>query len=260
MIVVTEANGDTNFWDGVDQAPYRFCQYRPRSQYRRRHHRKRTPTLPLPRDEAFRPPKDYHSQCQEYDREGCRFARFAGRILLTYIYEEASDWDIVRDGVDSLKEAHRRGFKPYMKRAIEIDRVNPKLFDYDIDQIASSLDPSADLDFDYLGVQTMYDRYLIVDKTTKRLCPSRGISVFLDPRFHGSLSTTRKKIAKLTPYDFIIYTRAVVFVLPPPRYSTQALFTRNSPPVIFTKSMIASNPSCTAALLITHFSPNGQVA
>ena len=55
-----------------------------------------------------------------------------------------------------------------MKRAIEIDRVNPKLFDYDIDQIASSLDPSADLDFDYLGVQTMYDRYLIVDKTAKK--------------------------------------------------------------------------------------------
>ncbi|MEC7281323.1 MAG: ribonucleoside-diphosphate reductase subunit alpha, partial [Verrucomicrobiota bacterium] len=38
----------------------------------------------------------------------------------------------------------------------------------DIDQIASSLDPSADLEFDYLGVQTMYDRYLIVDKTTKK--------------------------------------------------------------------------------------------
>jgi ribonucleoside-diphosphate reductase alpha chain len=55
-----------------------------------------------------------------------------------------------------------------MKRAIEIDRVNPKLLDYDIDQIASSLDPSADLDFDYLGVQTMYDRYLIVDKTVKK--------------------------------------------------------------------------------------------
>ena len=37
------------------------------------------------------------------------FARFSGRILLTYIYEEALGWDIIRDGVDGLKEAHRRG-------------------------------------------------------------------------------------------------------------------------------------------------------
>jgi ribonucleoside-diphosphate reductase alpha chain len=35
-------------------------------------------------------------------------------------------------------------------------------------KIAASLDPSADLDFDYLGVQTMYDRYLIVDKMGKK--------------------------------------------------------------------------------------------
>ena len=30
------------------------------------------------------------------------------------------------------------------------------------------MDPSADLDFDYLGVQTLYDRYLIIDKTGKK--------------------------------------------------------------------------------------------
>ena len=62
------------------------------------------------------------------------FARFAARILLTYIYEEVLDWDIVRDGVEQLKEAHRRGFKPYLKRAIEIDRVHPKLLDFDVEQ------------------------------------------------------------------------------------------------------------------------------
>ena len=36
---------------------------------------------------------------------------------------------------------------------------------YDIKKLADALDPTADLDFDYLGVQTLYDRYLIVDKT-----------------------------------------------------------------------------------------------
>ena len=30
---------------------------------------------------------------------------------------------------------------------------------------SAALDPSADLEFDYLGIQTLYDRYLIVDRT-----------------------------------------------------------------------------------------------
>ena len=35
----------------------------------------------------------------------------------------------------------------------------------DIDKLSQAIDPSADLDFDYLGIQTLYDRYLVVDKT-----------------------------------------------------------------------------------------------
>ena len=38
---------------------------------------------------------------------------------------------------------------------------------FDIEAISQSLDPSADLNFDYLGIQTLYDRYLIVDKVAK---------------------------------------------------------------------------------------------
>ena len=30
----------------------------------------------------------------------------------------------------------------------------------DIGKLADALDPSADLDFDYLGIQTLFDRYL----------------------------------------------------------------------------------------------------
>jgi ribonucleoside-diphosphate reductase alpha chain len=92
------------------------------------------------------------------------FAKFAGRILLSYIYEEVLGWDILRDGIAHLRDAHRRQFRPYLERAVAIDRLSPKLLEYDLDRLAEALDPSADLDFDYLGVQTLYDRYLIVDK------------------------------------------------------------------------------------------------
>ncbi|MEY3395592.1 MAG: hypothetical protein RL346_1828 [Verrucomicrobiota bacterium] len=94
------------------------------------------------------------------------FAKFAARILLSYIYEEVLDWNISTDGVDKLKQAHKTGFKSYIKHGVSIKRLHSDLLEkYDIEQLAEALDPTADLDFDYLGIQTLYDRYLIVDKT-----------------------------------------------------------------------------------------------
>lgn len=97
------------------------------------------------------------------------FAKFAGRILLSYIYEEVLNWSISRDGIDKLKQAHKTAFKAYLKHGVSIKRLNPELLErYNIDKLAEALDPTADLDFDYLGIQTLYDRYLIVDKTSNK--------------------------------------------------------------------------------------------
>jgi ribonucleoside-diphosphate reductase alpha chain len=96
-------------------------------------------------------------------------AKFAGRILLSYIYEEVLDWSISRDGIDKLKTAHKQAFKAYLKHGVAIRRLHPGLLErYQLDKLAEALDPTADLDFDYLGIQTLYDRYLIVDKTGSR--------------------------------------------------------------------------------------------
>ncbi len=98
------------------------------------------------------------------ERDG-DFAKFAGRILLTYIYEEVLGWNIVRDGVRQLGEFHRRAFKANLIRGVEIERLSPRLLEYNLDRLADAINPTADLDFDYLGIQTLYDRYLIIDKT-----------------------------------------------------------------------------------------------
>lgn len=93
------------------------------------------------------------------------FSRFAGRVLLSYIYEETLGWDIVRDGVGALKAAHERALASTLRHGVKIGRVDPRLLEYDLKRLAAGLDPTADLDFDFLGLQTLYDRYLIVDKT-----------------------------------------------------------------------------------------------
>lgn len=95
------------------------------------------------------------------------FAKFSARVLLSYIYEEVLGWDIVRDGIEALRDFHRRAFRRNMIRGVEIDRISPRLLEYDLDKLADALDPAADMDFDFLGVQTLYDRYLIVDKKVK---------------------------------------------------------------------------------------------
>uniref|UniRef100_UPI00378340D9 ATP cone domain-containing protein n=1 Tax=Prosthecobacter sp. TaxID=1965333 RepID=UPI00378340D9 len=95
------------------------------------------------------------------------FAKFAARVLLSYIYEEVLGWDIVRDGIEALRDFHRRAFRRNLARGVEIDRYNPRLLQFDLDKLADALDPAADMDFDFLGIQTLYDRYLIVDKKIK---------------------------------------------------------------------------------------------
>ncbi|HEY7003978.1 MAG TPA: ribonucleoside-diphosphate reductase subunit alpha [Gaiellaceae bacterium] len=93
------------------------------------------------------------------------FSFFAGRVLLTFVYEETLGWDVLRDGLASLAEAHRRALRPALERGVEIGRVDPVLLEYDLDRLSAALDPESDLGFDYLGLQTLYDRYLLVDKT-----------------------------------------------------------------------------------------------
>lgn len=168
MIVVTDEEGNNNFWDGLDlrlridfgmigldlnlgkdaiEAELRRSLY--------------------PEMKRADLQKTIILNAKSMIEKDADFAKFAARILLSYIYEEVLDWDIVKDGVNGLKEAHRIGFKTYLKRAVEIDRLNPDLLKFDIDTISKTLDPSADLNFDYLGIQTLYDRYLIVDKVAK---------------------------------------------------------------------------------------------
>ncbi len=167
MIVVQKTDGSTFFWDGVDL-------------------KKRIEFASIGLDLCLTPDqieeelrRSVFSEIEETDlkttiilnskvliERDADFAKFAARILLTYVYEEVLDWDVSQNSHDQLKQFHRAAFKKYLKRGVEIERLDPKLCNYDLKKIANALDPSADLDFDYLGIQTLYDRYLIVDKTS----------------------------------------------------------------------------------------------
>ncbi|MCX6945680.1 MAG: ribonucleoside-diphosphate reductase subunit alpha [Opitutales bacterium] len=168
MIVVKQANGENVFWDGADlRKRIEFAQI--------------GLDLCLGRDEIEAElRRSLYDQITQKDLDAtiilnsktliekdADFAKFAGRIQLTYLYEEILGWDITRDGIGALKGAHQRAFRKYLEHGVAIKRLNPRLPEHDLAKLAAVLDPSSDLEFDFLGIQTLYDRYLIVDKTTK---------------------------------------------------------------------------------------------
>lgn len=86
------------------------------------------------------------------------YSSVAARLLLDVIYRETLQVEAISS---KLEAAHRDYFKVYLKKAIEVKRIDPALLDFDLDKIASAMKLERDLQFTYLGLQTLYDRYLI---------------------------------------------------------------------------------------------------
>ncbi|HCN08412.1 MAG TPA: ribonucleoside-diphosphate reductase subunit alpha, partial [Lentisphaeria bacterium] len=82
----------------------------------------------------------------------------AARLLLQIIYRESL-------GVDcqqlELEITHRRYFKNYLDAGIAAGRLSPDLLTYDLEKIVAALELTRDHKFAYIGLQTIYDRYLL---------------------------------------------------------------------------------------------------
>jgi ribonucleoside-diphosphate reductase alpha chain len=54
-----------------------------------------------------------------------------------------------------------QALKAFITKGIELELLDAKLADYDFAKLAAALKPEQDLQFSYLGLQTLYDRYFI---------------------------------------------------------------------------------------------------
>jgi ribonucleoside-diphosphate reductase alpha chain len=82
----------------------------------------------------------------------------AARLLLDVIYRETMGIDAVDPG---LEKAHQQYFVKALKRAVEVERIDPMLLEFDLEKLGKAMKLERDLQFTYLGMQTLYDRYLI---------------------------------------------------------------------------------------------------
>ncbi|EAQ77722.1 ribonucleotide-diphosphate reductase alpha subunit [Blastopirellula marina DSM 3645] len=86
------------------------------------------------------------------------YDKVAARLMLMVIYNEA----IGRlHPKEDIAEVTRREFSTYISTGIEAGRLAERLRDFDLEKISAALRPERDAAFPYLGLQTIYDRYLL---------------------------------------------------------------------------------------------------
>ncbi|GAB1577514.1 ribonucleoside-diphosphate reductase subunit alpha [Bordetella petrii] len=92
------------------------------------------------------------------------YSQVTARLLLHTIRKE-----VLGEEVSQADMATRYAdyFPTFIQRGIEGGLIDPQLADYDLARVAAALDARRDLQFGYLGLQTLYDRYFLHIRGTR---------------------------------------------------------------------------------------------
>ena len=87
----------------------------------------------------------------------------AARLLLDNLRSEALGFLGVAGSAtqEQMKKLYGEALPAYIDRGVELELLEPKLRGYDMGRLGQALLPERDLQFTYLGLQTLYDRYFI---------------------------------------------------------------------------------------------------
>jgi ribonucleoside-diphosphate reductase alpha chain len=80
------------------------------------------------------------------------------RLLMHTIAKEILGKEVAQD---QMAEEYINYFPLFIKKGIDNDLLDAKLAQFDLKKLAEALKPERDLQFDYLGLQTLYDRYFL---------------------------------------------------------------------------------------------------
>lgn len=62
---------------------------------------------------------------------------------------------------EQMRDRYASYFTDYVRRGIELGRLDPELARFDLSRLGAALEAERDLAFDFLGLQTLYDRYFL---------------------------------------------------------------------------------------------------
>ncbi|MGK6309044.1 ribonucleoside-diphosphate reductase subunit alpha [Variovorax sp. DT-64] len=86
------------------------------------------------------------------------------RLLLHTIFKEVVGREVP---AAARAEAYADNFPLFIKKGVDNELLDEKLLQYDLSRLGAALKPERDLQFDYLGLQTLYDRYFLHVRKTR---------------------------------------------------------------------------------------------
>lgn len=103
---------------------------------------------------------------RSYIEQDPAYSKVATRVLWDGLYKDIIGYDTINYA--EFEKQYRIAFIAYIKEAVQIGRLDPKILMYDLTEMSEAIVPSRDDVFDYLGAQTLYDRYFIQNPYTKK--------------------------------------------------------------------------------------------
>ncbi|EYC52396.1 ribonucleotide-diphosphate reductase subunit alpha [Hylemonella gracilis str. Niagara R] len=86
------------------------------------------------------------------------------RLLFHTIAKEVLGRDVQPS---EMKQAYADYFPGFIKKGVDAELLNPELLQYDLKRLGAALKSERDQQFDYLGLQTLYDRYFLHVKKSR---------------------------------------------------------------------------------------------
>ena len=86
------------------------------------------------------------------------------RLLLHTIVREVMGRDVAPA---DMQTAYADYFPGFIQKGVDNELLNPELLNYDLPRLAQALKAERDQQFDYLGLQTLYDRYFLHVRKTR---------------------------------------------------------------------------------------------
>jgi ribonucleoside-diphosphate reductase alpha chain len=92
------------------------------------------------------------------------YSQVTARLLMHTIRKEVFGREVAQQDA----QAHYVGYFPeFIQKGIEAELLDAKLAQFDLKQLSDALVPDRDLQFGYLGLQTLYDRYFLHIRDTR---------------------------------------------------------------------------------------------
>ncbi|HEV8691411.1 MAG TPA: ribonucleoside-diphosphate reductase subunit alpha, partial [Ideonella sp.] len=86
------------------------------------------------------------------------YTRATARLLLHTIRREIIGGEVMQA---EMATRYAEYFPKFIKKGVEAELLDDKLLQFDLAKLGAALNPDRDLQFDYLGLQTLYDRYFL---------------------------------------------------------------------------------------------------